>query len=180
MYSYSDCVTEIPNNYCDNCPSPELGGIGGFALVRHDAYDTLAADPTNPSLWQDLIDANDGSIYIFPNTQGSFDGGTAKTGQGWGRVAIRRQASEYKLNIRDLNYILNAPFWDAVQDSYNYHPVFLTETQAHIADKPSAIVPKAPITQEWDSEVVWEAEMSWIGKRYPVPFDIPAGIFVCS
>lgn len=175
MYIYDDCGNAIPTPACEVCGDSELGRIRSAGFIRSDV---TIADPTDPTDWSGPIAA--GTVLVIPNTQGEFDGGTAKIVPGYGQVHERRISSLFKLKFIDPNYIGNAQFYNSIQKDFNWKPFFVTETQVHLADRVAAIVPKAAVQNDDESEVVWEVECSWVSNDLPLPYDVPADTFVCE
>ena len=106
MYIYDDCGNAIPTPACEVCGDIELGRIRSAGFIRSDV---TIADPTDPTDWSGPIAA--GTVLVIPNTQGEFDGGTAKIVPGYGQVHERRISSLFKLKFIDPNYIGNAQFY---------------------------------------------------------------------
>ena len=71
----------LPVHTCNDCGVPlngEMGRIRSMAIIQKD----YALDPTSLSSWTTGITSGD--IIIIPETTGSFDGGKAKKGPGYG------------------------------------------------------------------------------------------------
>lgn len=174
IYYKSSCDIPIPDPVCDNCIEPEHGRIRSAGFMREDFAFNNISDPTE---WENAI--NEKLIYVLPMTQGDFDGGTPKTAPGYGSVHLRLLTTDYKLKFKDPNYLANAGFWQAMQQTNNWIPFFVTETQVNIADKPCQIIAKAMVADDDMSEVVWDVECEWVSSNIPAPAPIPTGIFQC-
>lgn len=120
MYIYDDCGNAIPTPACEVCGDIELGRIRSAGFIRSDV---TIADPTDPTDWSGPIAA--GTVLVIPNTQGEFDGGTAKIVPGYGQVHERRISSLFKLKFIDPNYIGNAQFYNSIQKDFNWKPFLL-------------------------------------------------------
>jgi hypothetical protein len=166
-YSCVDCV--------DNLEHARIGQ-GGF--VHKSYYETLMADPTDASIWQTGI--TDGKIVIMPNLRGTYDGGTAVTSPGYGRVSLKTTGYNYTANIHDPVYADNYDFYASLVGNSGWHFAFLTETQGRITQVPVNVSPKDPITDSLDDAVEWQSDISWSAKFAPKPFTAPQAVFQCA
>jgi hypothetical protein len=175
---YNPCEDEITDPVCDPClDTIEHGRVRGVAFINKNYYATVKGDPENAAVWNAGI-ANKG-IYIIPETQGNFDGGQPVEVPGYGDSETKLIGYKFALGFKDPNYKGNEPFYNSIKGSSNWHIAFRTETQTRISGNPATIIPKSPVADDLNSEVVWDVEVKWSHKDQPTPFDTPADIFKC-
>jgi hypothetical protein len=174
VYYPSDCEVEIPDHICDPCETREKGRIGSTAFIKTSFEFT---DPSDPTEWQTGINAGD--IIIIPEVLGSFDGGTEVEGAGYGRQSTSLLGYNFTANFKDPNYKSNCTFYNLLKNSRAWKFAYKTETQIHITNNPVQVIPKNPVTEELNSDVVWDVTVKWDDQDLPCPFDEPAGIFTC-
>lgn len=177
IYYPNSCETAVPDHVCDGCIGNDVehGRVRSIALIAKSYYATLIADPDDPTLW--TAGVADKKIIIIPETSGAYDGGSPIYGPGYGDITDRLIGYAHTLTYKDPNYKLNAAFYNALKLSGGFHIAYRTETQNHISGKPVRCTPKAPITDDIASEVVWDVEVKWNEINIPAPVAIPAGIF---
>lgn len=172
VYYPTGCDNVIPDHICDSCEAPELGRVSSVAFIKN----TFAfVDPSDPTEWQAGFAADD--IILIPFTKGTFDGGSEVETAGYGRQVTRLTGYNFQLQYQDPNYRLNCNFYNAIKNSRAYRVAYATETQIHIVDTTVQVIPKNPVQDDPNSEVVWDVLVKWGGKDLPCPFDLPAGIF---
>lgn len=172
IYYPADCEVEIPDHICDTCETREKGRIGSVAFVR-TSFNFI--DITNPTEWQTGINNRD--IIIIPEVLGSYDGGTEVLGAGYGRRSETLTGYDFTSNFKDPNYKSNCDFYNLIKESGQWKYAFKSETQIHITGNPVTIIPKNPITEDLNSDVVYDVLVKWKDRNLPCPFDEPAGIF---
>jgi len=176
--TYPDtCTGTIPLHYCDPCSDVEQARVRSVAFINTSFYDTLIASPTDTNVWEDGID--DSLIFIIPETNGSFDGGTPVEGPGFGSSPTKFMGSDFVLNYKDPNYKENCDYYNAIMRSNAYHIAYVSETQVHISENTVTILPKAPIADSLTDMVVWDVTVKFQQYGTPCPTDIPPGIFTC-
>jgi len=149
---------------CDPCGPREHGRIRSIAFIKKG---TKLSTPAVSTEWTAGIEA--GNILVIPETTGTFDGGSPKEGKGYGNRKSTILGYDYVLNVSDPSYIGNALFWDTIKDSPEYLVAFRTETQVHISEEVVTIIPKNPVEEDVDSEVVWQAEIKWFQNKLLKP-----------
>ena len=84
---------------------------------------------------------------------------------GWTRTRLYRECrrSPYK----KCAYADNAEFWEEVE-RHTWNLAFRSETQLHYVDASVQIMTKAPVEEDLNSQVVWNAEARWFSKTKPV------------
>lgn len=172
VYYFGGCETEIPDHICNPCETQEAGRIRAVAFILRSFTFT---DPSNRAEW--VTGINNRSIFIIPEVAGSTDGGTPTTGPGYGDQATKTLGIAFTSNFRDPNYTQNADFYDGLKDSRAYRYAYKTGTQIHITDSAVSVTPKNPVTEEINSDVTWDVDVSWSQKGVMRPFDAPTGIF---
>ncbi|MBK7882506.1 MAG: hypothetical protein IPJ81_00690 [Chitinophagaceae bacterium] len=176
---YNPCDEEVIDPVCDPCLNDmEHGRVRSGAYIHKGYLPTLMEDPEDAQKWLDGI--ADKSIYIIPETLGSFDGGQPVEATGYGDVQSKIVGFNFSLPYKDPNFKGNCDFYNSIMGSSNWHFAFRTETQTRISGKPVTIIPKSPVTEELNSEVVWDVEIKWSEAKQPCPFNTPEGVFVCS
>lgn len=176
---YNPCEGDIVDPVCDPCLDEiEHGRVRGVALVHKNYVASLKADPDNATLWTDGI--TDKSIYIIPETQGTFDGGSPVEVPGYGDQQSKIVGFNYSAAFKDPSFKNNTAFYNSIKNSGNFHFAWRTENLTRLSNKPVVLIPKSPVAEDLSSEVVWDVEVKWFEKDQPVPFDTPAGVFVCN
>lgn len=171
IYYPSDCQDTVPAYQCNACPDREKGGVTTVAFIKKDF---AFVDPTDPQEWIDGIEA--GSIMLIAKTRGQYDGGSAKYGEGFGRIKQRLLGYDYKLTFMDEDFKANKSFYDAIDDSNNWILAWFTESLVWLSDTAVTTSVKDAVDIDIEKDVVWEVEVSWFYKNKPRKFEAPAGI----
>lgn len=174
IYYPGSCNVSVPDHYCNDCETPEKGRVSSVAFIK-DSFDFI--DPSDPVEWQAAIANKD--IIIIPRTNGSFDGGAEVESTGYGRQATKLTGYNFTLTYNDPNYKLNADFYNAIKRSQNYRIAYVTESLVHISNVPVSTIPKNPVAEDINSDVVWNVTVKWADQDLPVPYDVPANVFSC-
>lgn len=172
IYYPSGCDSLVPKHVCDPCEAREKGRIGAVAFIQK-AYEF--ADPSNPVEWRAQINAK--TIIVIPDILGSYDGGAEVEGPGYGRQQSSLIGYNFTSNFKDPNYTTNCLFYNALKNNRGYRFAFVTETQVHLTMNPVVIIPKNPVTEDLNSDVVWDVTVKWSDKDLPCPYHVPLGIF---
>jgi hypothetical protein len=176
VYYPSGCDTNIADHLCSVC-DVELGRVRSVAFINKSYYPTLSVDPENASLWAAGIAAGD--IFVYPETQGEYDGGAPNMGQGYGDTEETLNSYTFTLQAKDPNYIGNRNHWNSIKGSRNFHVAYRSETVLRISDEPTTIVPTNPIANDLKAEVVWDFSCKWTSGNFPDEYTTPDGIFDC-
>lgn len=172
VYYPTGCDDLVPAHYCDTCEETEKGRVSSIAYIKN----TFSfVDKTNPTEWQAGFASGD--IILIPFTKGTFDGGAEVETAGYGRQVTRLTGYNFQLQYQDPNYRSNCNFYNALKNSRSYFVAYFTETQGHMSDNEVQVIPKNPVQDDPNSEVVWDVIVKWAGTDLPCPFDTPAGIF---
>lgn len=158
---------------CDPC-GRELGRIRGVVLFD-GSYDistliaklksTVPADATEAAtLFETAV--TKGDAHLISETTGTFDGGAAQTGDGYGDEETRLLGYLYTLNFKDPTYAGNKEFWERAEAEH-WIVCWRTETLLHFADKPAGIQAIAPVEQDLTSAVAWDVTATWKSKAKP-------------
>lgn len=174
VYYPSGCDVEVGQHYCNVCPTPELGRIRSVAFIKTGFEFN---DPTDPTEWELGISNMD--IIIIPQTNGSFDGGTEVESAGYGDQSTKLVGYNFTATYGDPDYKDNAAFYNTLKRSRNYRFAYRTENLVHITDSAVSVIPKSPVGEDINSEVVWSVLVKWSEADLPVPYVAPAGIFEC-
>lgn len=174
-----NCDDEIIAPVCDPCLDEiELGRVRSIAFIHKDIFAAVAANPTDANTWAQGI--QDKKLFVIPETQGAFDGGSPNEVAGYGHVSTRVVGYEFVLSYKDPAYKANCGFYNSIKGSTKWHVAYATDTLTRISGKPVSIAPKSPIGDDDKSEVVWEVDVKWTEKDHPCPFETPDGIFTCT
>jgi hypothetical protein len=178
QFAYT-CDDTLEDYTCIDCDDTvEHARIGAGAVVHEDAYADIIADPSNDTVWQTAIAA--GKVIIMPKLRGTFDGGTPKIVDGYGRQKNRTTGSDFSASVEDPTYKANWAFYNSLVGKTTWHFAYVTESQCHISGVPVNFAPKNPITNNVDDAVVWITDITWFEAFTPAPFDTPEEIFVCT
>ncbi len=158
---------------CDPC-SRELGRIRGVALVDGsldltDLIDKLkSATETSVKEAQELFESyiTAGQVHLISETTGTFDGGSAQTGDGYGDEETRLLGYLYTLTFKDPSYSGNKDFYERVENEH-WKMIWRTETLLHFSDKPATLQAIAAVEQDLTSAVAWEVTATWKSKKKP-------------
>lgn len=176
---YNPCEDEVVAPSCDPCLDDiEHGRVRGVSYVHKSYYPTIMEDPTNAAAWAAGIASK--LIFVIPETLGSFDGGAPVETTGYGDAQTKIVGYNFVLNHKDPNYKANCAFYNSIKGSANWHLAFRSEKLTRITSNPVTIIPKSPIAEDLNSEVVWDVENKWSQGDQPCPFDTPADVFVCA
>lgn len=156
---------------CDPC-GRELGRIRGVALVDGsvdlteliDALKTGNNAQTAQTAFESLIES--GKLHLISETTGTFDGGSAQTGDGYGDEETRLLGYLYTLSFKDPSYSGNKDFYERAENEH-WKLIWRTETLLHFADKPAGIQAIAPVEQDLTSAVAWNVTATWKSKNKP-------------
>jgi hypothetical protein len=172
IYYPQGCDADIPDHVCDPCEEIEQGRLRSVAFIRKTVAFT---DPSNPVEWQTYFD--NGDIILIPQTKGTFDGGAEVEAPGYGDQATRLTGYNFQAQFQDPNYKLNCNFYNSLKNSRDFKFAYRTSTQIHMVDTVVQAIPKNPVTDDINGEVVWDVLVKWSGKDLPCPFDVPPTIF---
>lgn len=176
-YYSESCDNIIPNHNCDPCAATEYARVRSLAFIKASVYDAIAADPSDPAPWLAAIAAEDNSVIIIPFVNGELQEPAEVLGPGYGDQVEKLLGFDYQLLANDPNYKENCDFYNAIKRSRDYHVAYRTKTQIHISNEPVTIIPKAPIANDLNAEVVWALTIKWRGSDQPCPYDTPEGVF---
>lgn len=170
IYYRSDCQ-DIPLYVCNECPDREFGGVTSVAFLKA-GFEFV--NPSDATEWLAGIEA--GNINFIPLTRGSYDGGTPRYGDGYGRVIKRLLGYDGKLEFMDEGLINNQAFYRAIGSSTLWKVAFFTGTQVWLVDAPVVVAPKSPVSEDIEKIVVWDCEVTWFSKDMAQFYPAPAGV----
>lgn len=158
---------------CDPC-GRELGRVRGVVLFD-GSYDvatliqklkagTSEAATQAAALFEQAI--LEGKAHLVSETNGTFDGGAAQTGDGYGDEETRLLGYLYTLAFKDPSYQGNKDFYEKAENEH-WIVAWRTETLLHFADKPAGIQAIAPVEQDLTSAVAWNVTATWKSKAKP-------------
>lgn len=172
VYYPDTCDAQVSEHFCDPCEEVELGRIRSVAFIKKTFE---FSDPSSPAEWQAGFASGD--IILIPATKGSYDGGSEVLAPGYGDQIERLTGYNHALEYQDPNYRGNCDFYRTIKASRQYKFAYRTETQIHIVDATVQAIPKNPVQDDPNSEVVWSVSVRWSDKNPPCPYDVPPGIF---
>lgn len=171
-YYPTGCDELVPAHVCDPCEEAEKGRISSIAFVK----DTFAfTNITSPVEWR--AGFLSGDIILIPEVIGSYDGGAEQEGPGYGRQLTKLTGYNFSLTYKDPNYKNNCDFYNSLKRARNYKVAFVTSSQVHLSDDVVQVIPKNPVTDDLNSDVVWEVLVKWNSVDLPCPNNVPANIF---
>lgn len=174
-YPGDNCQSSVPEHLCDPCLTKELGGVRGVAFVPSDFTFT---NPSSDAQWVAAVAA--GAI-IIPETNGTFDGGTAQEGLGFGDNPTSLDGYDFVLQFFDPNYKGNCDHYDNLKNARGQFKVaFITETQLHLSSRTVTVLPKNPIAADVKSKVLWDVTVKFTQQNLVCSFDKPSTIFRCT
>lgn len=172
---------EALQHVCDPC-GRELGRVRGVVLFD-GSYDINTLIDKIKSKAEDAVTefenaVSSGKAHLISETTGTYDGGSAQTGDGYGDEETRLLGYLYTLNFKDPSYAPNKEFWEKAEHEH-WVVAWRTETMLHFADKPAGIQAIAPVEQDLTSAVVWNVTATWKSKNKPeiVPLEPLAKFF---
>lgn len=172
VYYPTGCDDLIPAHICDPCEAIEQGRVRSVAFIKN----TFAfVDPSDPTEWAAGFASED--IILIPQTKGTFDGGSEVEAPGYGDQSTRLTGYNFQAQYQDPNYRQNCNFYNTLKNSRQYKFAYRTQTQIHISDTTVQVIPKNPVQDDTQTEVVWDVIVKWSGNDLPCPFDVPEGIF---
>ena len=158
---------------CDPCER-ELGRVRGVCLVdaSFDFTELItklkSGTPSDQEAAATLFETaiTDGKIHLIPETTGTYDGGSAQTGDGYGDEETRLLGYLHTLNFKDPSYAGNSDFYEQAEKSH-WKLMWRTETLLHFVSEPAGIQAIAPVEADLTSAVVWDVTATWKSKKKP-------------
>lgn len=167
MY-YPNCSEDVEAlvHTCDPCNDVERGRVRSIVMVDPLGDVTMEAlQALELQKWTDAIDA--GQITLLPRVIGSFDGGTAVEGDGYGDETSRLIGYNYTLDAKDPSYAANIAFWQAAEKK-TWWLAYRTESLIHFVKGAVKVQAKAPVEEGLDTDVVWNLHFTWASDEKPV------------
>ena len=175
MGYYPDtCDTEVPVHSCDPCAEREFGRVRAVAFIKSGFEFT---DATDQAEWEQAIQDED--VILIPRVHGSLPAPTETEGTGYGDTVNTLLGFEYALQYFDPNYTDNCDFYNALMRQDTWRFMYKTSTQGHITDATVTIIPKNPVEDDLNSEVVWDVTVKWKDEQHSCPFVFPAAVLEC-
>lgn len=173
---YNTCDDVLTTYFCDPCATKEFARISNVAFIKNSYYDTLAAAPTDGSLWTDGINL-DFDIILIPDVHGELPAASEIVGTGYGRAVEELISFDRSVTFFDRRYAENCDFYNLIQELNTYHLAYFTETLGHITEIPVTIIPKVVAPDDIGAYVEYQVLVKWRKKTNPCPFVTPAGLF---
>lgn len=172
IYYPSGCDDLLPEHVCDPCEGIEQGRIRSIAFIKKTFEFT---DPSSPTEWQAGFDS--GNILLIPATRGTYDGGAEVLSPGYGDQVERLTGYNHTLQYFDPNYKTNCSFYNTLKTSRQWKAAYRTSSQIHLIESTVQVIPKAPVQDDPNTDVVWDIQLKWSSADIPCPYDVPVGIF---
>ena len=176
MIYYPSCES-IEAHDCGVCET-ENARVRRFALIHKNYYSTLMADPENSNIW--ITGITDGLIYIYPETQGEYDGGVARYSRGFATVPEQLMAYNFSVSVKDPSYQGNVPHWNALAGNKNYYLAFCSSSIMNITTRPCNLIPTNEVANDLKTEITWNVQIKWTDLELPLQYTIPDGVFQCG
>ena len=173
--SYPAACNNLPNYNNLACPDSEISRIRNFAFIRLSALAAIIAAPDTDTVWTTAIAAND--CYIVKQVNGSYDGGTEKTIEGFGSMPVKYVNSDHKAAYVDDKYLSNKAFYDALANAQDWVPAWTSETKVFIASSPCFARAKQKQDNSLDSIIVGDVGVQWKQKNSVLVADMPPTAF---
>lgn len=177
------CASSSAAHYCHDCPEGqdiEYGRTrqGGFITASY--LPSIVADPTDLAAWEAGIASGD--IIMIPEISGSFDPGDPKELKGYGNRKVTYGPRDMKWSFNDPIYLENYAFYNEVSRRANMVPFFVTATILHLFDTVGNIKAKNVVTDDLDTEVIWQVDVTVTSRNLPTlhAVDAIASIFSCA
>lgn len=166
---YKSCTPEAMAHVCDPCMTTEGARVRGVLL-----FDTDSGLDETSTLNEFESGIESGKVHVIPETSGSYDGGTDKTGDGYGDETERKLGEDHVVTFNDPSFAGNRDFWQKAEKK-KWHIAFRSETKLHVvADAKVRISAHAPVAESIDDAVVWNVTASWFSKDKPAVVDLEA------
>lgn len=172
---YPTTCNPVDQHSCDPCETQELGRVRSVAFISASYYDTLAADPTDPTLWSDGI--NSGDILVIPETHGELPLPSPKMQSGFGNTVEQLIAYDFSAKYYDPNYASNCDWYNTLKRNRNFYWAYRTSSKIHISTNTVTIIPGAAVPDDLTGLVNWEVTVKWQAADLPCPYTTPDGIF---
>lgn len=177
LYYGEDCDSAITEPQCSDCVERENGRVRGVFFVKK-SYEWT--DRTDDQEWLDAIASGD--VLIIPYTHGSFDGGTPNEGQGYGDQEVSYLNTQYVTDFFDPVLEGNRGFYNEIKSSRAYEYGFRTENLIWFIGGTATVLPKAPVEDDLNTEVVWNSQVKSTSADEPEFINAPEvieNVFVC-
>jgi len=173
-YYPDTCDTLVGEHDCDPCAPKEYGRVRATAFIKAGFEFT---NPESQSEWEAAIASGD--VILIPRTHGSLPEPSENEGTGYGDTVTELLGFEYALQYFDPNYAGNCDFYNALKRQSTYKFMYKTSTMGHITNDTVSVVPKPPVDDDLNSEVVWNVTVKWKSEDHPCPFVFPAAVLKC-
>jgi hypothetical protein len=152
----------------------EYGRIRSVAFVKDTYVWTNIEDPAE---WEAAI--QNGDVVLIPKVHGSLAEPSEQVGPGYGDTTESILGFDFALTYYDPNYADNCDFYNALLYSQSWRLVYKSSSKGHATSKTVTIIPKPPIEDDLNAEVVWVVQVKWKDSQHACPFDFPASVLVC-
>ena len=173
-YYPDTCDNIVPIHVCDPCLDKEYGRVRAVAFVKGD-YEFL--DQTNLAEWEQAV--QDGNVILIPKVHGALPEASEQLGPGYGDTTETLLGFEFSLTYYDPNYAENCDFYNQLKRSQDWKLMYKTSSKGHLTSKTVTVIPKAPIEDDLNAEVVWMVLVKWKDSDYACPFDFPSAVLEC-
>lgn len=177
IYYDESCEDNQPSHYCSDCLDRENARIRGV-FFKKKSY--TFSDITSVSEWSAAADNDD--VLIIPLTHGDSDGGAPTEGPGYGDSVSTYLNSTHTINFFDPDLKSNRNFYNALKKSRNYEFGFRTEKYVWLFTGTAVVLPKSPVADDLNAEVVWNVQVKITSSEEPTITEAPDvinEIFTC-
>lgn len=164
------CGVDTPYD-CTDCLTLELGGVRWVAFVRL----CTTFDYASAAAWDAAITA--GNAMLIPTTRGSYDGGVAVEGAGYGNRKVTFLGRDHSLTFFDPRAVQNCAFWNSMAYTTEFRMLWGTQTQVWDSVVPVTILPMNPIAEDITSVVETNVTAKWSHPDLICPTPAPAAPF---
>jgi hypothetical protein len=173
-YYPNTCDTVVPPHTCDPCLPREFGRVRAVAFIKSEY---TFVDPTDQAEWESAV--QNGDVILIPEVHGQFPEPSEQMGTGYGDTVETLLGYEFTLTYYDRNYASNCDFYNALQEQQSYRLMYKSETLGHLTSATVTVIPKAPIEDDLNAEVVWMVQVKWKDSSHACPFVFPAALLKC-
>ena len=173
-YYPTTCDSLIPAHNCDPCLEREYGRIRSVAFIK-DGF--VFSNPESLTEWQQAI--QNGNVILIPQVHGELAEPSEQTGPGYGNTVETLLGFDFVVTYHDPNYAENCDFYNEIKRTQNYRFMYKSGTKGHLTEATVTVIPKAPIADDLNAEVVWMVQVKWKDNDHACPFTFPAGVLEC-
>ncbi len=173
-YYPTTCNDIVPPHTCDPCLPRESGRVRAVAFIKNSYTFTNVEDQAE---WETAI--QNGDVVLIPAVHGALAEASEQMGAGYGDTVETLLGFEFTVTYHDPNYAENCTFYNALMKTQDYKFMYKSETKGHLTDVTVTVIPKSPIEDDLNSEVVWMVAVKWKDNVHACPFTFPTAVLEC-